>query len=314
MRILVAEHDTATMDLLGANLNAWGYEVVQCSSGTEAWQVLDRESPPKLAILEWDLPEISGAQICRRVRELEGRPYIYIILLCSEGSKKDVLSCLEAGADDYAVKPVDTDELRLRLLAGSRIVGLQDTFISVLKCSELQAAHDPLTGLWNRPAIADLLKRELARSQRDRTPLGVIVAGLDQFRQINDRFGQITADAILREVVLRIHSAVRSYDCVGRLSEEDFVIIAPGCDSKDTRALADRLRTSVSKFRTNVADEPISLSMSCGAVSVDGTGHRTPESTFKAASDALQSARTGGSGRVEVRSETTLDRSSTLEA
>ncbi|MBI5568479.1 MAG: response regulator transcription factor [Desulfomonile tiedjei] len=74
MRILVAEHDTATMDLLGSNLNAWGYELLQCSNGTEAWQVLDRESPPKLAILEWDLPEISGAQICRRVRELQGRP------------------------------------------------------------------------------------------------------------------------------------------------------------------------------------------------------------------------------------------------
>jgi two-component system, cell cycle response regulator len=294
MRILVAEQDTATMGLLETTLNAWGYQVLHCSNGTEAWQALNNDNPPKLAILEQDLPEISGTQICRRVRELRGRSYVYIILLSSKGGKNDLLGCLEAGADDYAVKPLDTDELRLRLLAGSRIVGLQDTFISVLKCSELQAAHDPLTGLWNRPAIADLLKRELARSQRDRRPLGVIVAGLDRFRQINDRFGQITADAILREVVLRIQSAVRSYDCVGRLSDDDFVILAPGCDTADTGALADRLRNSVSNYRANVGDEPLTLSMSCGAISIDGTGQRTSESALEAAWDALQRARTNG--------------------
>jgi len=303
MRILIAEHDTAMMGLLETSLNAWGYQVLQCTNGTEALQALDDDSPPKLAILERDLPEISGTQICRRVRELRGRSYIYIILLSSKGGKNDLLGCLEAGADDYAVKPLDTDELRLRLLAGSRIVGLQDTFISVLKCSELQAAHDPLTGLWNRPAIADLLKRELARSQRDRKPLGVIVAGLDQFPQINDRFGQITADAILREVVLRIQSAVRSYDCVGRLSDDDFVILAPGCDIADTGALADRLRNSVGNYRANVDDEPITLSMSCGAISIDGTGQRTPESALEAALDALHRARTNGSARVGARCE-----------
>ncbi len=295
----MAENEPEVLGLLEDNLTQWGYEVVICGDGADAWRVLQEDDPPTLALLEWNLPEIDGPQICQRYRELASKPYVYTILLTDERPKEEMLKELEAGADEYIVKPVDVYELQVRVRAGSRIVRLQETFLSVLKLSEHEAAHDPLTGLWNRPAVADLLLKELGRSRRDLTPVGVIAAGLDQFEGLAQHYGELTRDSILREVVLRIHSTVRSYDLVGRVGDEDFLIVAPGCDRETGRLLAERLSSSVRRFRAAIGDEIVPLTMSCGVVSGDGTKHRNAESLIKAAEDALKAARTMGGGVVE---------------
>ncbi len=300
MRILVAENDPVVLGLLEDNLTQWGYEVVICGDGADAWRVLQEDDPPTLALLEWDLPEIDGPRICQQYRELEGRPYVYTILLTNERPKDQMLKGLEAGADEYIVKPVDVYELQVRMRAGSRIVRLQEAFLSVLKLSEHEAAHDPLTGLWNRPAVADLLLKELGRSKRDKAPVGVIAAGLDQSDRLAQRYGEMTRDSILREVVLRIHSTVRSYDLVGRVGDEDFLIVAPGCDRETARLLAERLSSSVRRFRAAIGDVIVPLTMSCGVVSGDGAKHRNAESLMKLAEKALSTARKQGGGVVEL--------------
>jgi two-component system, cell cycle response regulator len=300
MRILVAENDPSVLGLLEDNLTQWGYQVVICGDGADAWQMLQDNDPPTLALLEWDLPGMDGPEICRQFRELANKPYVYIILLTDERSKEEMLEGLEAGADEYIVKPIDVYELQVRMRTGNRIVSLQETFISVLKLSEHEAAHDPLTGLWNRPAIADLLVKELGRSRRDRTPVGVIAAGLDQTKRLAQDYGDLTRDSILREVVLRIHSTLRSYDLVGCIRDENFLIVAPGCDEETARALAERLSSSVRRFQAAVGEEIVPLTMSCGVVAGDGTKHRQSEFLIKAAEEALRIARIKGGGVVEV--------------
>lgn len=125
MRILIAEDDIVTAARLRGLLGSWKYDVVHAANGSEALQVLESEDPPSLAILDWEMPELTGVEICRRVRERQIAVPTYIVLLTSKDASVDIVAGLDAGADDYLSKPFDPAELRARLRAGERIVDLQ---------------------------------------------------------------------------------------------------------------------------------------------------------------------------------------------
>src|ERR1035437_3829485 len=126
MKILVAEDDPVTRRLLRISLERWSYEVIPVDDANKAWDALLREGAPKLAILDWVMPGADGIEICRELRKREAGSYIYILLLTSKGEKDDLLQGLEAGADDYLIKPFDLLELQARVRSGSRIIDLQD--------------------------------------------------------------------------------------------------------------------------------------------------------------------------------------------
>jgi phosphoserine phosphatase RsbU/P len=133
MRILVAE-DTATMrELLKSFLTNWGYEVVLASDGNEAWQVLQSEDAPMIAILDWMMPGMDGLQVCRHVREAFPRKPFYIILLTANEQPENIAEGLQAGADDYLTKPFNSLEMRARLQVGTRMVKLQSDLADQVK-------------------------------------------------------------------------------------------------------------------------------------------------------------------------------------
>jgi DNA-binding response OmpR family regulator len=138
MKVLIAEDDVTSRMMLKAILTKWGYEVVETSNGDEAWQVLQREGAPRLAILDWIMPGISGDELCRKVRQLSPLRPIYIILLTVRRDKADVIAGLEAGANDYIRKPFDREELRARVRVGERVVRLEATLFKRIR--ELQDA------------------------------------------------------------------------------------------------------------------------------------------------------------------------------
>ncbi|MEM8998008.1 MAG: diguanylate cyclase, partial [Acidobacteriota bacterium] len=107
------------------------------------------------------------------------------------------------------------------------------------------ASHDPLTGLWNRDSILKMLRRELARAKRLRTPLGVVLADIDDFQQINGLIGQDHGDQVLQEVAWRVGSLVRPYDTLGRFGGDSFLALLPTCDELATRSVGERLRRAV---------------------------------------------------------------------
>lgn len=141
MRILIAEDDITSRALLKSMLVEWGYEVVVTKDGNEAWEALQAENAPKLAILDRIMPGLDGAEVCRKVRQLAISNPTYIILLTIRNSMKDIIAGLEAGADDYIGKPYETDELRVRVKAGERITALQSALVKQVHSLQEALAH-----------------------------------------------------------------------------------------------------------------------------------------------------------------------------
>ncbi len=155
VRVLIAEDDPVTLRLVQTQLTKWGYEVIACANGVEAWDLLKTDNPPKLLVLDWMMPELDGLSLCRRIRNVERQSYIYIILLTARGRKEDLIEGLEAGADDYVVKPFDPSELSVRIRGGQRIVELQEELIGLK--ADLERSNAELHG-----EVEERLKAEQA--------------------------------------------------------------------------------------------------------------------------------------------------------
>ena len=300
MKILVAEDDLVTRRMLQAYLVKWGYEVVMVEDGQQAWQILQQENAPRLALLDWMMPEMDGMSVCREVRRLEIQPYIYLILLTARKYHEDIIAGLEAGADDYLTKPFDPVELRARLRAGARVVELQDNLIEAREALREQAMHDPLTQLLNRRATLDFLLTELNRATRDLKPLTVMMVDIDHFKSINDRFGHPAGDGVLCEVSHRLRASLRAYDIVGRFGGEEFLVVAPGCDVSPGLMRAERLREVVCSEPVIFKDLSINVTVSVGVASLPEPKPQDLEAMLAAADKALYRAKEGGRNRVEA--------------
>lgn len=300
VKILIAEDDPTTRQLLKSILVKWGYDVIDTSNGNEAWQALQAEEAPRLAILDWKMPGMDGTEICRKVRQEVNEHYIYIILLTARDRDEDLIAGMEAGADDYITKPFKTSELRVRLRAGRRIVELQNELIAAREILKRQAAYDSLTGLLNHGEILRILKNELAKADREGNSVGLIMADIDSFKKINDTYGHMAGDVVLRLTSERMHSLMRSYDFVGRYGGEEFMIILPGFDLQGAVALAERLRQSINDEGMNTPEGMIPVTISLGVTLSDMERKLDMEALIKAADSALYKAKKNGRNRVEV--------------
>lgn len=300
MRILIAEDDPVCCRLLEATLERHGYEVVVACDGNEASRLLRAQGAPRLAVLDWMMPGIDGIQLCRQIRTEADWPYVYVILLTSRDRKQDVIEGLDAGADDYLVKPFDAHELKARLCAGRRIIELQDQLIAARESLREQATHDSLTALWNRPAILDILQRELERARRFSVSVGVIMADVDHFKQVNDTRGHLVGDAVLREIGRRMLACLRPYDTIGRYGGEEFLVVLPECDGMTTFGLAQRLLETINGTPIACPDGPVYTTLSLGAVSSTDGAVTDPAGLLRAADAALYQAKSAGRNRVEM--------------
>jgi diguanylate cyclase (GGDEF)-like protein len=296
MKVLVADDDPVSRRLLQMSLMNAGYEVITSSNGNEALHLLEQKDGPELAVLDWMMPEMDGVEVCRIIRATAREPYVYILLLTARGHQAEIIQGLEAGADDYLTKPFDLHELKARLRTGERIVALQKELINAREQLRVQATHDSLTGLLNRPAILTLLDKELARSRRSGKPVAVMMADIDNFKEVNDAHGHHAGDIVLRETARKMLAAVRSYDSIGRYGGEEFVIIAPGCDSEVLSALAQRVCQSVSSEVVQVGNVSIQNTISIGVAAASEDPQLTQ--LLRTADEALYVAKKEGRNRV----------------
>jgi two-component system, cell cycle response regulator len=299
MRILIADDDAISRKLLRASLVKFGYEVIVCSDGNQAWQILQKEKAPNLVLLDWVMPGMDGVEVCRQVRGMGRHSYVYIILLTGKGAKEDVVEGLEAGADDYLIKPFDPSELQVRLRAGARIVQLQEELLSALDASRFAASHDPLTQLWNRAAIMDIAGKERVRAMREGTTVCVVMADIDYFKHVNDQYGHLAGDAVLREVAQRISNSVRPYDSVGRYGGEEFIVCLPECQLGEAEQIAERLRVAIGGNPISSAEGIFHVTISLGVASGELGTDRSVESIIHASDEALYRAKNLGRNRVE---------------
>jgi PleD family two-component response regulator len=212
MKVLVAE-DNGTMRIMVAGVLArWGHQAVTAADGEEAWRIMQQPDAPRIAILDWEMPGIDGVEVCRRLRarESEGANYTYAILLTSHSEKNEIISGIEAGADDYVVKPFNQHELRARVRTGSRIIELQMELLQSKEEYRRLSRTDPLTGCLNRRAILDRVAEKMQLAKNEGTMIGVSMMDLDHFKHVNDAHGHAAGDMILCEFVTRLGAIMRS--------------------------------------------------------------------------------------------------------
>jgi two-component system cell cycle response regulator len=300
VRILLADDDEVSRHILKGTLSRWGFDVVTAADGDQAWEVLQADGSPRLAILDWMMPGMDGVEVCRRVREQLPGPYIYMLLLTSKKEKEDMIRGMAAGADDYVSKPFDPQELRMRLKAGERIIDLQEKLLEAQQELQYMATHDNLSGLQNRFSILESLRRELSRAGREGREVGIILADIDHFKRVNDSLGHLAGDAVLREVAGRLRRHVRPYDYVGRYGGEEFLIVLPECPLRATRNAAERMQKAVSQEPVILAEGPVDVTISLGVTGYAQGETDDLQTIIRAADGALYRAKAAGRNRVVV--------------
>ncbi len=181
-----------------------------------------------------------------------------------------------------------------RMRVGKRILTLQDGLIRAREDLRFQATHDALTGIWNRRAVFDLLQRELERATRSMSATGLLMLDLDHFKEVNDTYGHLAGDAVLREAA-RVIQVVRSYDLVGRHGGEEFLVVLPGCDSNQVLQSAERVRAIIEATPIIVDRFAIRVTVSVGATSA--TSGTSQKELLGIADAALYQAKKAGRNR-----------------
>jgi two-component system cell cycle response regulator len=294
MKILIADDDKMSRRLLLKTLEREGYEVIAVDNGKLALQQLSLPDGPRLALLDWMMPELDGPGVCSEVRKQNERPYIHIVLVTSKREKQDIVAGLEAGADDYLTKPWDPAELTARLRVGQRILQLEDRLVEARETMRFKATHDPLTSLFNRGVIVDLLARELTRTRREGGSTVMMLGDLDHFKSVNDGYGHVVGDEVLREVARRILAAVRSYDFVGRYGGEEFLIVLNNCNSSQAVVRAEEVRNGIAKHPVQTAVGPLSVTMSLGVFASSDWDLKLVEEVLAEVDAALYRAKADG--------------------
>ncbi len=299
MRVLIADDSATSRAVLRKSLAKWGYEVVMAEDGAEALDILEKPDAPPMAILDWVMPHFTGPEVCRKVRETRREPYTYILLLTSKNSKDETIEGLEAGADDYIVKPFDQQELSVRLRAGKRIIDLQLSLMEAREELREKANKDLLTKLHNRSAIMATLETEIARSHRDQRSVGLALLDIDHFKKVNDTYGHFAGDAVLRETAARLKSSMRAYDQVGRYGGEEFLVVLPNCDMDQAVQQADRMRQRLQESKI-LADAGVEIPVTASfGVTITDLSDRDPDVFIRVADEALYKAKANGRNRVE---------------
>jgi len=281
-KILIADDDPVSRKVLQANLVKWGHDPIVCVDGSQALLALNRPDGPKIAILDWMMPGLDGVQVCREVRKKKDAHYIYIILLTGKDRTDEIIEGLDAGADDYLIKPFKPDELKNRIREGFRLLNFHANFVPEDETEKVEVTRDPATGLLTRNSILVALKRHIGLAEKHKESLGVMLVQISDFRQTRER-GGIPVESTLREFAGALQSSIGSPDLVGRFGDGKILLLLPGSEKDQVMKTAQAL---------------VALKGTVGATVVSGL-HRIPvESVILAVESALQDAMSQHGGRV----------------
>ena len=298
--ILLAEDDPVTRMLMTRFLKKAGYEVDAVANGSEALDKMTKRYYPML-VTDWEMPEMDGVALCQAVRNMQLDGYVYALLLTARDSKEHIIAGLEAGADDYLVKPVHEPELIARLNAGRRILNLEQSLRAANQRNRILSITDALTGAYNRRYLMEQLPRELERCRRYAYPLSVLMCDIDHFKQINDVRGHAAGDDVLQQFAARAQKSIRTNsDWVARYGGEEFLIVLPETAHEGALYVAEKIRMLISgtPFATRTGDARVTASFG-----VASTGSHGPDITLKVdalirtADECLYRSKQGGRDR-----------------
>ena len=270
--ILLAEDDPVTRMLMTRFLKKAGYEVDAVANGAEALDKMTARYYPIL-VTDWEMPEMDGVALCKAVRNMQLDGYVYALLLTARDSKEHIIAGLEAGADDYLVKPVHEAELIARLSAGRRILNLEHSLRVANQRNRILSITDALTGAYNRRYLMEQLPRELERCRRYAYPLSVLMCDIDHFKEINDERGHAAGDDVLQQFAARAQKSIRTNsDWVARYGGEEFLIVLPETAYTGAMYVAEKIRALIAAtpFSTRSGDAPVTVSFGVASTGPSG--------------------------------------------
>ena len=298
--ILLAEDDPVARMLMTRFLKKAGYEVDAVSDGAQAFdKMMERYYP--ILISDWEMPGMDGLSLCKAVRNMQLDGYVYALLLTAKDAKEHIIAGLEAGADDYLVKPVHEPELVARLNAGRRILDLEHSLRVANQRNRVLSITDALTGAYNRRYLMEQLPREIERCRRYAYPLSVVMCDVDHFKQINDEKGHAAGDDVLQLFVSRIQKAIRSNsDWVARYGGEEFLLVLPETEHEAALHVAEKIRTQIGgpMFSTRSGDIHVTSSFGVASTGPEGPDlAMRAENLIKAADQCLYRSKEAGRDR-----------------
>jgi diguanylate cyclase (GGDEF)-like protein len=303
MQILIADDETVIRRLIGKYLQDEGYPMLTAKNGREAWEIYQQERPA-LIITDWEMPQMNGIELCNKIRKLnEGSPLQpFILMLTSRSTKEDLaLAFYEAKANEFIGKPVERIELLARFRAGAENMALRMALETERHLNEQMSLTDSLTGLLNRRALMKTLLVDEDRSRRGNSPMGVVIADVDRFKNINDEFGHTTGDKVLKVVAQSMEASVRTGDHVGRWGGEEFLLVLPNTDIIQAAEIAERCRATLVQQQIEAEDgRMVRVSASFGVASAHGVQRPEVMDLVGQADTALYWAKDSGRNRVKI--------------
>lgn len=299
LSILVIDDSPVSRKLVELPLLQKGYNLIFATSGKAGIELFEKHRP-QVVITDWMLPDLTGKEICERIRASSQQPYTYIIVLTGQASKDNLVEALALGADDYLTKPFHRGELLARVGVGARITELHRRLETKNKQWEQMALTDALTGLPNRRAIEDWAATQFSSAVRHGFNFWVVLADLDHFKHVNDTFGHDAGDAVLKKFASILKNNIRRGDLCGRLGGEEFLLVLTHTDKKNALRVIDRIRMEVAGTPVTFGGCTLGVTASFGLAGLEGTENASSFSVLRELADtALYSAKRGGRNRIE---------------
>jgi two-component system, cell cycle response regulator len=287
-RVLIIDDSQNIHALVKARLAAEPVEL-HCAFDGITGIAMAAQVLPDLILVDIDLPDPDGFEVCRRLKSQPATMSIPIVFLTGAASTDEKIRGLELGAVDYITKPFEPAELRARVRAALRTKFLLDLLAK-------KAMIDGLTGLWNRTYFDQTVAAQLSLARRSGQAVSCILADLDHFKTVNDRFGHLSGDEALRVVAACFQAQCRIEDVVCRFGGEELAVIVPNTPANKAAVLADRLRGAVEKLVLKHRGLPVPLTCSFGIADAVTAADKIVES----ADAALCRAKTEGRNRIAI--------------
>jgi diguanylate cyclase (GGDEF)-like protein len=296
-RILIVDDQADNVEVLRARLESSGYRTLCATDGERALELV-AATPPDLILLDVMMPQMDGYEVARRIKSDKSLPFIPIIMQTALDSVESKVEGLGAGADDYITKPINFAELEARVRSMLRIKALQRDLATANAELLRMAVTDGLTGLYNRRHVEERLREMFEHSIRFQEPLACAMFDLDHFKSVNDTYGHLAGDAVLKQLAALLRHAVREVDRVGRYGGEEFMVVLPGAAPDAAVTFAERARQEVEDYVFTFDGGTLRRTLSCGVAAWPHPRIRHRDELVKAADDALYVAKELGRNRV----------------
>jgi len=312
-KILIVEDDASQLAMQKHMLRDCDADILTASNGREALDIITRDEP-RIVLTDWEMPEMNGIELCRKLRSHEGIRFVYIIIATANAGAGRVVEAFDAGADDFIAKPINKAELLGRLRAAERIVSAESALAKRTRevhrvNAQMAMAHqklnvaneklrrmattDELTGLLNRREAFERLNDFAQASKRYGHELATIMLDIDHFKQFNDTHGHAAGDYVLKETARVLRGRTRTSDKVARVGGEEFLLICPGINGENAMKCAENVRAAVEQASFEYEGAKLNVTVSLGVAAWNST-YDKPDEMLKDADDALYVSKRGG--------------------